>query len=813
MLEDGERWRVVLGDCMATMAALPAESVDAVVTDPPYGLSEHNPTEVLACLSAWCRGEEYQPTGRGFMGKSWDAWVPGPAYWREALRVLKPGGHLLAFAGSRTQDLMGMALRLAGFEIRDCIMWVFGCLSEDTDILVDGQWVPYHMAIEGRLALCYDVASDTFSQQPIEQLFIYDYDDTAYRIESERTDQIVSRSHRCIVWRGDRWVFAPAEEVARQQTARVPVLEDLPSLLDEFSMPHKGAGAEEQDLLAKVCGGTHAGAATAQADGRAHDDAHNLPGVFQGNLEAERLGSQERAGVLQSVLPGNSCDGRDSRGAQVRPDGDAIPRHRAQGGEEPGVEGWGDVLPQARELQANQVRPVPAGLHAHGAPGRLRDGASAPRGAGDGALPPADGGSAPHGPRPGEQRTGEPGGARVESGSQAVRASRFTTSDLARVTPFHLTGKVWCVKVPTGAFVARRNGKVFITGNSGFPKSLDISKAIDKAAGAEREVVGVGKGRTGAAAQPHGASFSDDAYQWPGEFKVTAPATPEAAQWAGWGTALKPAYEPIILARKPLGSTVAACVLEYGTGGLNINGCRVEPTGESRPRAGEASQERRYADAGATNFAAKPGVRGGAAEGRWPANIIHDGSPEVVAGFPQTTSGKPAQGGHARRGSLHDTAGGWGMRHDTDAGLLYGDSGSAARFFYCAKAGRDDRDDGLDGFDLRPSYMVENGSKTAAAANGVRYDRTTRQRNSHPTVKPVALMRWLVRLITPPGGIVLDPFCGSGSTGKAALLESLRFIGCELQAEYAAIARARCDKAATSEPGPDQLDLFESAGG
>ncbi len=99
------------GDSLHLLRDLPDGCVDLVLTDPPYGLSEHAPAEVLACLSAWCRGEEYQPTGRGFMGKAWDAWVPGPAYWREALRVLKPGGHLLAFAGSRTQDLMGMALR------------------------------------------------------------------------------------------------------------------------------------------------------------------------------------------------------------------------------------------------------------------------------------------------------------------------------------------------------------------------------------------------------------------------------------------------------------------------------------------------------------------------------------------------------------------------------------------------------------------------------------------------------------------------------------------------------------------------------
>ena len=121
--------------------------------------------------------------------------------------------------------------------------------------------------------------------------------------------------------------------------------------------------------------------------------------------------------------------------------------------------------------------------------------------------------------------------------------------------------------------------------------------------------------------------------------------------------------------------------------------------------------------------------------------------------------------------------------------------GSAARFFYCAKASKKDRDDGCDALELRPSYMVENGSKTAAAANGIRYDRTTKQRNNHPTVKPTDLMAYLCRLVTPPGGVVLDPFMGSGSTGKAALREGFGFIGCEMSPEYMAIAQARIDAA------------------
>ncbi len=244
------------------------------------------------------------------------------------------------------------------------------------------------------------------------------------------------------------------------------------------------------------------------------------------------------------------------------------------------------------------------------------------------------------------------------------------------------------------------------------------------------------------------------------------------------GTALKPALEPITMARKPLVGTVEANHAAHGSGALNIDGCRVPTDGEvvsqagaggllshmrdGKPypnRVGEASAERRYTKAGATNFAATPGPRGGDAAGRWPANLIHDGSDEVVAQF-------PAQAGAAapvyRRGSdkFRNTFGAFAGNVDEGGSTFQGDSGSAARFFYCAKADRADRNEG--GVD-----------------------------NTHPTVKPTDLMRYLCRLVTPAGGTVLDPFAGSGSTIKAAELEGFSAIGIELSAEYIDIARRR----------------------
>jgi DNA modification methylase len=416
-----------LGDCLEVLRGMPDNSVDSIVTDPPYGLGKE--PDALKMLTDWIETGHHDVKGRGFMGKEWDAFVPQPRVWHECLRVLKPGGHLLAFAGTRTQDLMTLGLRLAGFEIRDLIFWCYG---------------------------------------------------------------------------------------------------------------------------------------------------------------------------------------------------------------------------------------------------------------------------------------------------------------------------------------------------SGFPKSLDVSKQLDKLAGAEREVVeqrrvkGGGMehvNRTNAAKH----DYRPDGYQ-KGEnvLDITAPATHAARQWQGWGTALKPALEPITLARKPLEGTVAANVLKWHTGALNIDGCRVAvPASDKKNYDANMACHERYADGrdklggyeGGWNADPAAVKNTGA---RWPANLIHDGSDEVVGLFPDTgksTGGRTVKrsgGGNVGSGKASEAE--WS---NDDPG--YGDSGSAARFFYAAKCSKKDRGDG----------------------------------NGHPTVKPTDLMRYLCRLVTPPGGVILDPYMGSGSTGKAAVAEDFKFLGIEREAEYFKIAEAR----------------------
>lgn len=235
---------------------------------------------------------------------------------------------------------------------------------------------------------------------------------------------------------------------------------------------------------------------------------------------------------------------------------------------------------------------------------------------------------------------------------------------------------------------------------------------------------------------------------------------------------------------------------------MNIDGCRIE-AGEvlhegagaipcrhdeavPRGRAGEASASRRYVNVGSTDFGATPGPRSGDSSGRWPANVLHDGSDEVVGAFPNAPGQQRSVGPeHGAKDSVN-TFGDFGLRDDFQP---RGDSGSAARFFYCAKASKKDRNDGCDGLPLKPSGMVSNTSgqhmtRRDGGAPGP-------AANNHPTVKPTELMRWLCRLVTPPAGLVLDPFTGSGSTGRAAIAEGMRFVGIELDPAYAAIAEAR----------------------
>jgi DNA modification methylase len=436
-------FNLLLGDCLERLKELPDNSIDSIVTDPPYGLSKQpDMVEVLKC---WLAGEDYKHNSKGFMGKEWDSFVPGPTIWKECYRVLKPGGHMVAFFGTRTYDIGVLAIRLAGFEIRNQLAWVFG---------------------------------------------------------------------------------------------------------------------------------------------------------------------------------------------------------------------------------------------------------------------------------------------------------------------------------------------------SGFPKSLDVSKAIDKTLGAEREVVGkktYGDGHIQNSNVSIGFGGSDPEKD---NRSITTPATGAAKQWEGWGTDLKPAMEPIVLARKPLEGTVAQNVMKHGVGGINIDGCRVEAEGETISNHGRnnTSDVSNAWGARLSPYQDKEQTEGQKL-GRFPANFIHDGSDEVVSLFPdskgQIASVKGTESSHTGQNGIYGNYGRTSFEKREEDDL------SAGRFFYCAKTSKKDRNEGLD-------HLPDKEWRQEGAAVPERKNRPfIPSKNNHPTVKPTALMEYLCRLITPEGGTILDPFMGSGSTGKAAMYEGFNFVGVELLQEHMEIAEAR----------------------
>ena len=333
---------------------------------------------------------------------------------------------------------------------------------------------------------------------------------------------------------------------------------------------------------------------------------------------------------------------------------------------------------------------------------------------------------------------------------------------------------------------------------SGFPKSLNVAKSIESkittgsaAKNGFHKLEGerTGDGRIGMYDTVEEQGFRKVNPDQLGGFTLDA-TTPEAQQWQGWGTALKPAHEPIVVARKPLIGTVANNVLTYGTGALNIDGSRV---GTNRPPTSAQPFTALRAMEGRTDLQ-KPTPDERTDVGRWPANVIHDGSDEVLAGFPDT--GK-STGGRIGKKSMGDVTNVPAGQYEAgDPG--YGDSGSAARFFYCAKASKSERNAGLEGLEEKAVGALNMRTDAHSVKNGMD---TKPAQNFHPTVKPLALMRYLVKLVTPPNGTVLDPFLGSGSTAVAAILEGFEWIGCEMTEDYFSIIEARVEWA-LNQPKP-----------
>ena len=683
------RWTVIQADVLEALRGMADNSFDALLSDPPAGIS--------------------------FMGREWDSDKGGRDQWiawlasvmREAYRALKPGAFALVWALPRTSHWTATAIEDAGFDVRDVITHHFGCLSEDSEILLSTGWAAYSDVRVDDLALCYDTQTDGYAWGPVQEVLTYAYSDTAYRIRSDRTDQIVSRQHRCIVERDGVLAFSEAE--ALQREARVPVLEDVHRLLESIPVPHEGAGDSESVVLRMPrC-------ADLQVQDRHIQNSASCvwslrKDVPQGAWSTDVGGEVLRPALLLESTGGFSGTSGEAEGH--RGDGSGrldkresrVVQAQDERREQSGLEGRCYVQEGQGELHRPEVCSVPIEFADDGSQGRLCDGASSRCGATDRAAVDADGVSSSRGPQHQEQRSGEPDAVRDQQGPQAVRGSRFTSTDLASVEPFRYEGTVWCVRVPTGAFVARRNGKVFPTGNSGFPKSLDISKGIDKAKGNGDDIRQVTAwirkaaraakktnrdidalfGHNGMAGHwttqgQQAAVPTDD--QWarlvefldveppaeiqelaahvnlakgqPGdnwfkrpihgieirsnapsgivsigrestriERKLTSSADDQSAVWEGQGTALKPATEHWILARKPLDGTYAENVQRWGVGGLAVDECRLGIDADERAIV----DNRSGAGFGNVTFEHQGRPEGERFKshslGRWPTNLV-----------------------------------------------------------------------------------------------------------------------------------------------------------------------------------------------
>ncbi|HCO02684.1 MAG TPA: hypothetical protein DIT48_04835, partial [Actinobacteria bacterium] len=568
--------------------------------------------------------------------------------------VAKPSAYLLAFGGTRTVHRMTCAIEDAGWIIRDMLVWGYACLSDDTEVLTSEGWVRYNKATDGQLAAAFDPATGDIFWSPI--LAVHRYDHTGQM--AEVGPSLVTLNHRVIL---------------DAATARVP---RLPGVWDGFRAP-VGMGQEGQSVLL--------------------------------------LESMQRHGApRRSALPPGDASRLDRGVTAVREREDDRPAQS-------GLEGRRYRVQEARELLGSPVR-AGSGVGApDGSQGWLRDGAPAPDGR-DVRLPvDADGMRQPRGPRSDEQRPGEPDALAGQPDAQALRMGQVSGGDggpdAVRLVDGY-SGVVWCITVPSGAFVARRNGVVFVTGNSGFPKSR---------------------------------------------------------------ASLKPSWEPIVLARKPGPLRMLA-----------IDACRIPseaivpfgtPTKSSGGILNETAELREP-------FEQSP-------LGRWPANIIltatedgraiFDGGIEGVVGG-GTSPDPPAS--YVRSVGMANGVYGAESRGAGDTMVGYGDSGTYSRFFLIPKADRADREPVLGG--LPKQWWHQSGAVTEQGQNdGIGLNRPKLRANVHPTVKPVDLMRHLVRLVTPTGGIVLDCFAGSGSTLLAAEMEGFGWVGIEREAEYVAIAEAR----------------------
>lgn len=758
LYSENDSYKIYNGDMLDMLQVIKPESIDAIVCDPPYEL--------------------------GFMNKSWDS--TGIAFkketWQNCFDVLKPGGYLLAFGGSRTYHRIACAIEDAGFEIRDCVMYLYGCLSNDTEILTSNGWKNSETIRKDDFIYSLDLGKNIILKNKVQNVFKYDYEGEMVNLKNENTDQLLTPNHHCIVMdkiktriknetkyykNNESWYYKDAWKI-RSQAVTLPLASNY------------DGNIEIGNLFAELLGWII-------SEGTYHKDT-NAISITQSSVnekyvkriryilgklnikysEYSRVRTyKERKYVEYDFYIGGSSAEIVNKIKQLIPNKKLV---------------WGLL-----DLSLTNKEFLLKGLC-------CGDGAKANNRFGFSAFYQKDL----------EQLEIFQALLHLTNKKGWINTKKYCCSIHSNPNT-ELQGKhnkdrfvkydgkyVWCIETEIGNFIARRNGKIFITGNSGFLKSCNIGLAIDKKNGVESEVVGVGKSGCNSRA------YQSEKTTTAGNYDIKK----SQNEWQGWGTCLKPAYEPIIVARKPFKGSVVDNIIKYRVGGLNIDECRIENTNadnydlEKRQvsKAVGSNNDGWFLDK-MRNYSGKHGV---VDNGRFPANVITDGSEEVAKGMPNTTS--------TPRTPTTSGTGGIGKVTNFQRGSEtsnFNDSGSAMRYFYSAKASKKDRDEGLDNLNdglLRRVRPDKDDDKPTGLNKDPRFAPVIRK-NIHPTCKPTELMQYLVRLVSPKGATILDPFMGSGSTGKAVMFENrerdanYKFIGIELTDEYLPIAQARIEYA------------------
>lgn len=760
--------------------------VHSVVTDPPYGLvsvQKRFGKEGSAPARTEKNDGSFARLSGGFMGKQWDGTgiERDPEFWKLIYDILLPGGYVFAFSGSRTGHWQACAMEMAGFIMHPMHGWVFGCMDPETECLTRRGWLRYTDVLPSDEVLQWDSEVDLLSWVVPQHIHEYDFDGKMIQIKNRHTHQVLTPNHRVYakIRRHSRHPKPTTYEVIESR-----FLDSRPGNWQvDLPMASFLEGSQNFDVELAYIVGWWLTDAWAHKDANAVCFSQSKPATLAKLRDAlskwnpseyiKKAKKETHADEHMFYLSGPLAD-------LLRRD---FPERKLT---------W-DMLNWSIEARRALYEGMMDGDGSRNKPGKNNYPSHAEAFWSKDqdrrdvflALALSIGIRCYEDPVKG-----------VVYVNQKTRTTQVQGKQRADRLPYK--GKVWCLTVPTGAFVVRRSGRPFITGNSGFPKAHAADKAIDKMLGVQGKYNGVKpghedfKGRGKSSVQSLKGTMGGDggfARPWMDDDEAVdryhsayVPGSPEAAQWEGWayGTqAQKPALEPIYLGQKPFSEkTGAANLLKHGVGAVNIDGCRV-PTNPAvdDPRLGGNGSWK-------TDKAAQNVYEGGYAGeqisssslGRHPANLILDGSHEVVAMFPES------------KGQQGDVRGTEPSRTGDENANTYGeygriatpkrnDSGSAARFFHQFALADDE-------IACQPLFYNPKAGKADRAGS------------RHPTVKPIALMQYLIRHITPPGGVVLDPFAGSGTTAEAARREGFECILMEAEPEYLSFLRNRfgiCD--------------------